>query len=186
MGFALARACAQAGAAVTLISGPVSLPTPAGVARINVQSAQDMHAAALKTAGLADIFIGVAAVADYRPIASATDKIKKSADTLSLTLVRNPDILADIAALPAAPFCVGFAAESRDLDKYAQGKLAAKKLKLVVGNLVQDGMGGDSNQVVLFDAAGRHALPLASKNEVAHSIVAHLAKLLNHSTNQQP
>lgn len=179
MGFALARACAEAGAAVTLISGPVSQPTPAGVARINVQSAAQMHAAVLGAAGFSDIFIAVAAVADYRPVTTAADKIKKTGETLTVEFVRNPDILAEIAALPSPPFCVGFAAESRDLDSYAQGKLVSKKLKLVVGNLVQDGMGGNTNQVVLFDAAGRHPLPLASKEDVARGIVAHLSLLLS-------
>lgn len=178
MGFALARALTQAGADVLLVSGPVSLPTPAGVQRINVQSAGQMRNTVLANLKPTDIFIGVAAVADYRPDQAAEQKIKKSADTLSLELVRNPDILAEVAALPQAPFCVGFAAESQDLDTYATGKLSAKRLKLVVGNLVQDGMGGDTNQVVLFDANGRHPLPLADKQEVARGIVAHLAGLL--------
>jgi phosphopantothenoylcysteine decarboxylase/phosphopantothenate--cysteine ligase len=178
MGYALARACAEAGAAVTLVSGPVSLATPAGVTRIDVQSAAQMRDAVLTKSSACDIFIGVAAVADYRPANTSADKIKKTGETLSIELVRNPDILAEIAALPSPPFCVGFAAESRDLDNYANGKLRSKKLKLVVGNLVQDGMGGDTNQVVLFDAAGRHALPLADKLEVARNIVAHVASLL--------
>lgn len=178
MGFALARACAEAGATVTLVSGPVSQPTPAGVTRINVQSALQMREAVLGAVGEANIFIGVAAVADYRPAATANDKIKKSGETLSLELVRNPDILAEVAALPSAPFCVGFAAESRDLETYAKSKLVAKKLQLVAGNLVQDGMGGDTNQVILFDASGTHPLPLASKENVAHRIVAHIAHLL--------
>ena len=178
MGFALARACAAAGAEVTLVSGPVSLPTPSGVARIDVRSAMEMRQAVLGAAASSDIFIGVAAVADYRPASTAADKLKKSGETLTVEFVRNPDILAEVAALPSAPFCVGFAAESQDLDRYAQGKLAAKKLKLVVGNLVQDGMGGDTNQVVLFDAAGRHPLPLASKEDVARDIVIHFSKLL--------
>ncbi|MDB5816060.1 MAG: dfp [Rhodocyclales bacterium] len=178
MGFALARACAQAGAAVTLISGPVSLPTPSGIARIDVRSALQMREAVLREVGRSDIFIGVAAVADYRPVATATDKIKKTGETLTVEFVRNPDILAEVAALPSPPFCVGFAAESRDLDTYANGKLIAKKLQLVVGNLVQDGMGGDTNTVVLFDAAGRHALPSESKDDVARGIVAHLSTLL--------
>ncbi|MDB5799422.1 MAG: dfp [Rhodocyclales bacterium] len=179
MGFALAQACANAGAAVTLVSGPVSQATPIGVARINVQSAMQMREAVLKEAPRSDIFIGVAAVADYRPATTAVDKIKKSGETLSVEFIRNPDILAEVAALPSAPFCVGFAAESRDLDTYAQGKLVAKKLQLVVGNLVQDGMGGDTNTVVLFDATGRHPLPTSSKEELARDIVAHLSSLLS-------
>jgi phosphopantothenoylcysteine decarboxylase / phosphopantothenate---cysteine ligase len=179
MGFALARACVQAGASVTLVSGPVSLPTPLGVKRVDVQSASQMHDAVFAALPGQEVFIGVAAVADYRPSQAAVDKIKKSADTLRLELLRNPDILAAVAALPEAPLCVGFAAESRDLDTYALGKLQAKKLQLVVGNLVQDSIGRDSNAVVLYDAAGRHPLPPASKDDVAQRIVSHLAGLLN-------
>lgn len=178
MGFALARALTQAGADVLLVSGPVSLPTPAGVQRIDVQSAAQMRHAVIANISQADIFIGVAAVADYRPVHTAEQKIKKQADSLSLELVRNPDILAEVATLPRPPFCVGFAAESQDLDTYARGKLVAKHLKLVVGNLVQDGMGGDTNQVVLYDAAGRHPLAQADKQTVARGIVAHLAQLI--------
>ena len=97
---------------------------------------------------------------------------------MSITLTPNPDILADVAGLPNPPFCVGFAAESRNLDEYAEGKRKAKKLPLIVGNLVQDGLGSDDNQVVLFDDAGRHPLPRAPKPSVARAIVAHLAALL--------
>lgn len=178
MGYALARALAMAGARVQLVSGPVALATPLGVERIDVQTASQMHLAVMQRVAAADIFIGVAAVADFRPETTAADKIKKSDGKLQLELVRNPDILAEVASLPAAPFCVGFAAESRDLDTYATGKLVAKRLKLVVGNLVQDGMGGDTNQVILYDARGNHPLPRASKQEVAARIVAHLAAML--------
>ena len=180
MGFALARACAEAGAAVTLVAGPTNLPTPHGVTRIDVQSALEMRMAVLKAVRVADIFIAVAAVADYRPVQAAEHKIKKGATgaTLTIELVANPDILAEVAALPAAPFCVGFAAESQNLAAYAEGKRLTKKLPLVVGNLVQDGLGGDSNSVVLFDASGQRALTPASKKEVARGIVAHIASLL--------
>lgn len=178
MGYALARACAQAGAHVTLVSGPVALPTPVGVRRIDVVSASQMRNAVLANTPEADVFIGVAAVADYRPQEVSGDKIKKTGETMSLSLTRNPDILAEVAALPHPPFCVGFAAESRDLDTYAIGKLTAKKLQLVVGNLVQDGMGGDTNRVVLYDARGRHPLEPANKDEVARGIVRHLAAML--------
>lgn len=178
MGYALARALAQAGAKVLLVSGPVALAAQAGVERISVQTAREMHQAVMLRVAQADIFIGVAAVADYRVANAAADKIKKTGDTLTLELTRNPDILAEVASLPAAPFCVGFAAESQNLDAYASGKLTAKRLKLVVGNLVQDGMGGDTNQVVLYDAAGAHPLLRASKTEVATGIVAHLARML--------
>jgi phosphopantothenoylcysteine decarboxylase/phosphopantothenate--cysteine ligase len=176
MGFALARACAEAGAAVTLVAGPVSQPTPAGVRRIDVQSALQMRDAVL--AGLpADIFIAVAAVADYRPAAPAEHKIKKGAAMLTLELAANPDILAEVAGRPDAPFCVGFAAESRNLAEYAEGKRRAKQLPLVVGNLVQDGLGGDSNTVTLFDAAGVHPLPPGDKLTIARAIVRHIAEM---------
>ena len=178
MGFALARACAEAGAAVTLVAGPVSLDTPRGVKRIDVTSADEMRAAVLQVVPGSDIFIAVAAVADYRPKQAAAHKIKKGAAAMTIELVQNPDILAEVAARPQAPFCVGFAAESQDLASYAEGKRLAKKLPLVVGNLVQDGLGGDWNTVVLFDAVGSHPLPPAEKNEVARGIVAHLAGLL--------
>ena len=178
MGYALARALTHAGAKVQLVSGAVALETPQGVTRINVSTAREMHLAVMQRVAASDIFIAVAAVADYRPVEVAADKIKKTGELPLIRLERNPDILAEVASLPAAPFCVGFAAESRDLDTYARNKLEAKRLKLVVGNLVQDGMGGDTNQVVLFDAAGSHPLPLASKTEVAASIVAHLARML--------
>ena len=178
MAYGLARACAQAGAEVTLVSGPVALSTPAGCARVNVKSALEMREAVFAALPGADVFIGVAAVADYRPAASAEHKIKKSGEQMSITLTPNPDILADVAGLASPPFCVGFAAESRNLDEYAEGKRKAKKLPLIVGNLVQDGLGGDDNEVVLFDAAGRHPLPRAPKPEVARAIVAHLAGLL--------
>jgi phosphopantothenoylcysteine decarboxylase/phosphopantothenate--cysteine ligase len=207
MGFALAQACAEAGADVVLVAGPVALPTPTGVARIDVTSALDMREA-VKSAlgepgnsrstaprpgsrlavqsqpwrGRPDIFIAVAAVADYRPARAAEHKIKKGEPTLALELVANPDILAEVAALPDAPFCVGFAAESRNLDQYAEAKRRAKKLPLVVGNLVQDGLGGDTNAVILFDDGGRHPLPPADKLTVAREIVAHIAGMLSPCT----
>jgi phosphopantothenoylcysteine decarboxylase/phosphopantothenate--cysteine ligase len=124
------------------------------------------------------VFIAVAAVADYRPARAAEHKIKKGEKTLTLELVANPDILAEVAARPDAPFCVGFAAESQKLAEYAEGKRRAKKLPLVVGNLVQDGLGGDTNQVTLFDEAGAHPLPAGSKLAVARGIVSHIARLM--------
>jgi phosphopantothenoylcysteine decarboxylase/phosphopantothenate--cysteine ligase len=178
MGFALARACAEVGAGVTAICGPVSLPTPSGVARIDVQTALQMRTAVLAELP-ADIFIAVAAVADFRPAALAEHKIKKGAQTLVLDLVANPDILAEVAGRPDAPFCVGFAAESRDLAAYAEGKRQAKKLPLVIGNLVQDGLGNDTNAVTLFDATGAHPVPCANKLIVARAIVRHIAEMLH-------
>jgi phosphopantothenoylcysteine decarboxylase/phosphopantothenate--cysteine ligase len=184
MGFSLARACVEAGAEVTLIAGPVSLATPRGVRRVNVSSAMQMREAVLKALPGQDVFIAVAAVADYRPRQSAEHKIKKGTTSLTLELEANPDILAEVAALPDAPFCVGFAAESRDLATYADGKRVAKKLALVVGNMVQDGLGGDTNAVTLFDAAGAHVLPPADKLAVARGIVAHTAALMERQHGQ--
>lgn len=178
MGYALARACAQAGAEVVLVSGPVALETPAGVGRVGVRSALEMRDAVNAALPGADVFIGVAAVADYRPAQAAEHKIKKSGAGMELRLTPNPDILAEVAARPDAPFCVGFAAESRDLDAYAEGKRRAKRLPMLVGNLVQDGLGADDNQIVLYDDAGRHPLARAPKSELARHIVHHLAGLL--------
>lgn len=178
MGFALARAARDAGASVTLVSGPVALPTPAGVVRVDVLSAGEMREAVLRHVRETDIFIGVAAVADYRPEQTVAQKIKKAAQPLTLTLQPNLDILAEIAALPQPPFCVGFAAESENLDEYAQGKRRTKKLPLVVGNLLRHGLGGDDNTVVMFDDRGRHPLGPAPKIEIARGIVAHIDQML--------
>jgi len=179
MGYALARACVQAGAEVVLVSGEVALPLPLGVRRVRAASAQAMRDAVFDALPGADVFIGVAAVADYRPASYAAHKIKKSDEDMSIALVPNPDILAEVAARPDAPFCVGFAAESRNLDDYAETKRRRKKLPLLVGNLVSDGMGGDDNAVVLFDDEGRHPLPRAAKAVVARGIVNHLAAMLS-------
>ena len=177
MGFALARACADAGAETVVVAGPTSLATPRGVRRIDVVSALQMRDAVLRELPGRDIFIAVAAVADYRPRHAEEHKIKKGKG-LTLELDPNPDILAEVAARPDAPFCIGFAAESRDLAKYAEEKRRAKRLPLVVGNLVQDGLGGDENTVTLFDERGSHALPRADKAEIARGIVAHVARML--------
>ncbi len=181
MGFALAQACVEAGAEVTLVAGPVALPTPGGVVRIDVSSALEMRDAVKSALAGRQIFIAVAAVADYRPAQAAEHKIKKGAAAMTLELVANPDILAEVAALPDAPFCVGFAAESRNLDGFAEAKRRAKKLPLVVGNLVQDGLGGETNAVTLFDEAGRHVLPPGDKLAVARDIVKHIAGMISHA-----
>lgn len=181
MGFSLARACLEAGAQVTLVTGPVGLATPRHAKRIDVRSAAEMHAAVLDSVAGCDIFIAVAAVADYRPARTETYKIKKNNAAMAIELIPTTDILAEVAALPDAPFCVGFAAESQNLAAYAEAKRQSKKLPLVVGNLVQDGLGGDSNTVVLFDAQGSHALPPGAKLEVARAIAAHIALLLERS-----
>jgi phosphopantothenoylcysteine decarboxylase/phosphopantothenate--cysteine ligase len=184
MGFALARACVEAGADVTLVAGPVALATPRGARRVDVQSALQMRDAVMDALPGQDVFIGVAAVADYRPRQTAEHKIKKGAASVTLELEANPDILAEVAARPDAPMCVGFAAESRDLADYAEGKRIAKKLALVVGNLVQDGLGGDSNTVTLFDETGSYGLPPADKSEVARGIVEHIVRLMEGTNGQ--
>ena len=179
MGYAIAGAAARAGAEVTLVSGPVALPTPTGVVRVDVESARDMHAAVMARAGAADIFVGVAAVADYRVAAVAEHKLKKGIDGPPvIELVENPDILAGVAALAGGPFCVGFAAESRNLEQYAEQKRRRKNIPLIVGNLVQEGFGGEDNRIVLFDEQGAHPLPPASKPALARQLIEHLATLL--------
>ena len=178
MGYALATAAQRAGAEVTLVSGPVAFAKPAGVDRINVRSALEMHAAVMAQAGEADIFIGVAAVADYRVANVAEHKLKKDEGGVpAIELVENPDILAAVAALPDAPFCVGFAAESRNLEAYAQAKRRKKNIPLIVGNLIQDGFGGDDNRLVLFDDRGTHPLTPGAKTVLARQLVEHIAQL---------
>ena len=179
MGFAIARAARDAGAEVTLICGPVALPTPSNITRINVVSALEMHAKVMERINAQDVFIGVAAVADYRPAAPAIHKIKKEDGAPPpIKLVRNPDILAEVAALPAAPLCVGFAAESHKLAEYAERKRRDKKIPLIVGNLIQEGFGGEHNVVTLFDETGETALPPGSKIELARALVGRIATLL--------
>ena len=180
MGFALARAARESGAEVTLVCGPVSQTTPRGVTRINVTGALEMHAEVMRRAAGQTVFIGVAAVADYRPANPSVEKIKKDGSAApQIELVQNPDILAEVAALPEPPFCVGFAAESQNLTAYAQKKRIAKKIPLIVGNLIQDGFGGDDNKLALFDDTGETRLPPATKIELARALIAHIAKLLD-------
>jgi phosphopantothenoylcysteine decarboxylase/phosphopantothenate--cysteine ligase len=178
MGYAVARAAREAGAEVTLISGPVSLPTPAGVARIDVRTAREMFDAVKKDAKSADVFISVAAVADYRVKNPASQKIKKANGHLSLELEENPDILAWVAALPKPPFCVGFAAESENLAQNAKAKLAKKKLPLIVGNLAQEALGRDDSAITLYDASGEHPLGRGPKIELARKLLEHVAGML--------
>ena len=178
MGYAVARAAHEAGAEVTLISGPVSLPTPAGVARVDVRTAREMFDAVKKDAKSADVFISVAAVADYRVKNPSAQKIKKANGHLSLELEENPDILAWVAAQPRAPFCVGFAAESENLAQNAKAKLAKKKLPLIVGNLAQEALGRDESAITLYDAEGEHPLGRGPKLELARKLVAHVASRL--------
>lgn len=179
MGYAIARAAREAGADVTLVSGPVALPCPYGVTRIDVTSALQMRDAVLAQTAGSDVFVAVAAVADYRPAAPAEQKIKKDGGAPpAIELTLNPDILAEVAALPHPPLCVGFAAESQKLDEYAEKKRRAKKIPLIIGNLIQNGFGGDDNTLVLFDDDGRHPLPPAPKIDLARRLVAHIATLL--------
>jgi len=178
MGYAVARAAREAGAEVTLISGPVSLPTPAGVARVDVRTAQEMFEAVKKDATGADVFISVAAVADYRVKNPSAQKIKKGNGTPRLELEENPDILAWVASLPKPPFCVGFAAESEKLAENARAKLARKKLPLIAANIAQDTMGSDENEITLYDARGEHPLGRGPKLELARKLVEHVAGLL--------
>lgn len=179
MGYAVARAARQAGAKVTLVSGPVGFCSPQGVHRISVRSALEMHAAVMARAAESDIFIGVAAVADYRVANAAEHKFKKDTGGIpQIELVDNPDILAEVAALKDGPFCVGFAAESRNLEEYAQTKRRKKNIPLIAGNLIQDGFGGDDNRLVLFDETGSYPLAPAQKSVLARQLIEHIATLI--------
>ncbi|HHT7856223.1 bifunctional phosphopantothenoylcysteine decarboxylase/phosphopantothenate--cysteine ligase CoaBC [Pasteurella multocida] len=174
MGFAIAEAFSERGATVTLISGPVNLATPEKVQRINVISAQDMHQQALKSAVENQIFIGCAAVADYRVAEIATQKIKKAGDEINLTLVKNPDIIADVGHLAVQrPFTVGFAAETQHVEQYAQDKLQRKKLDMICANDVSAGQvfGQDQNSLHLFWHNGSTKLALESKKTLAKQLV---------------
>lgn len=181
MGFAIAAAARDAGAQVTLVAGPVNLSTPAGIERVDVRSAQQMHAAVLARAAGADVFISTAAVGDFRPEAVACQKLKKADrdSGLTLNLVQNPDILAEVAALPRRPFVVGFAAETHDVEAYARAKLERKKLDLIAANQVGNGCGfeRDDNALLLLWPGGRQELATASKLTLARDLVAHIAQL---------
>lgn len=178
MGFAIARACVEAGARVTLIAGPVSLPTPERVDRVNVTSALEMLAAAQTAAAAADIFIATAAVADYRPRDVAGQKIKKSSDAITLELVKNPDIVATIAAQPTRPFMVGFAAETEKVVEHAREKLLRKQLDMIACNDVARGDIGfqsDDNALTVIWKEGDVVLEKASKASIARQLVAIIA-----------
>ncbi|MEO6320995.1 MAG: bifunctional phosphopantothenoylcysteine decarboxylase/phosphopantothenate--cysteine ligase CoaBC [Polaromonas sp.] len=181
MGFAIARAAREAGAEVTLVAGPVSLATPRGVTRIDVKSASNMLEAVTVRAHEATVFIATAAVADWRPAATSSQKIKKdgSGQTPQLEFTENTDILATVAQSPAARtgqlFCVGFAAESHDLLENAQAKRLRKKVPLLVGNIGPDTFGQDHNALLLIDGQGSTALPRASKLSLARRLVREIA-----------
>jgi phosphopantothenoylcysteine decarboxylase / phosphopantothenate---cysteine ligase len=177
MGFAVARAAREAGAEVTLVSGPSALMAPSDIERVDVVSAEDMLAAVKRHVDKADVFVSVAAVADYRPVHVAEQKIKKAARNMTLELAPTTDILAYVAGLPKPPFCVGFAAESEKLAEYAEAKRKRKNVPLLAANLAQNAIGADENEITLLDDSGAHPLPRASKEEVARQLVAHIAKL---------
>jgi phosphopantothenoylcysteine decarboxylase/phosphopantothenate--cysteine ligase len=180
MGFAMARAAHEAGAQVTLVAGPVHLPTLRGVHRVDVQTAQQMFDAVLRVATQHQVFIATAAVADWRPANLSEQKIKKNGSKVAPTfaLTENPDILAAVAALPDRPYCVGFAAESHDLLKHAREKLQRKNVPLIVGNLGPATFGRDDNALLLVDAQGHRDLPQADKLTLARQLVADIASRL--------
>ncbi|MCE9680320.1 bifunctional phosphopantothenoylcysteine decarboxylase/phosphopantothenate--cysteine ligase CoaBC [Shewanella sp. AS1] len=179
MGFALAKAAAEMGAKVTLVSGPVNLDTPANVKRIDVKSTQEMLDAVLAEVNHQQIFIGCAAVCDYRIAQVADEKIKKSADEMALALVRNPDILATVASHTPRPFTVGFAAETQDVEHYAKDKLKRKKLDMIAANDVSNpelGFNSDSNALKVFWAHGQQDLPACDKHSLAQQLLTLIAK----------
>jgi phosphopantothenoylcysteine decarboxylase/phosphopantothenate--cysteine ligase len=186
MGFAMARAAAEAGAEVTLVAGPVHLPTPRGVRRVNVTTAQQMFDAVLPQAPAHDVFVATAAVADWRPANQSAQKIKKECDKKAaptFELTENPDILAAVAGLPQPPYCVGFAAESENLLAHARSKLVRKKLPMIVGNLGPATFGKDDNALLVIDAQQHYPLPAdgssADKLALARQLMTDLAQRLS-------
>lgn len=180
MGYAVAQAAREAGAEVVLVSGPVALPTPPGVTRVDVETAREMYDAVHAAVRGADAYIGAAAVADYQPARVSAGKIKKDAPTMTLELVKAPDILASVAALEPRPFVVGFAAETERVEEHARAKLARKRLDLIAANRVGDGLAFDRDDnalVVLWDG-GREELATAGKLELARRLVAMVAARL--------
>jgi len=181
MGFALARASREAGAKVTLVAGPSSLATPRGVRRIDVLTAREMYDAVMGYANRAEVFVGVAAVADWRVVNASEQKIKKGAGATapSLRFEANPDILASVAAMPGGPLTVGFAAESENVIAHAQAKRAAKGVAMIVANRAQDALASDEAEIHLIDADGVRTLPRAPKLVQAREIVAAIARRLS-------
>ncbi|AIY66230.1 phosphopantothenoylcysteine decarboxylase [Pseudoalteromonas piratica] len=182
MGFSLACAAKALGAKVNLISGPVNLTTPSEVNRFDVESAQQMHDAAMELAVNSDVFIGCAAVADYKATTTANNKIKKQGDTMTIELSKNPDIIASVAALEEnRPFTVGFAAETNDVANYAKGKLKNKNLDMICANDVSDssiGFNSENNAMTLFWPEGERHLSLQSKQQISHLILKEIASKL--------
>jgi phosphopantothenoylcysteine decarboxylase/phosphopantothenate--cysteine ligase len=178
MGYAIARAAREAGADVTLVSGPTALSRPYGVRRINVHTAQQMHDVVMSHASTQDIFIAVAAVADWRVANSSEHKLKKDVEgkVPDLQFEENPDILASVAALENPPYCVGFAAESEQLLRYGEEKRRKKGVPLLVGNIGPQTFGQDQNELVLFDDQGHTHLPRADKQQLARQLIAEIAR----------
>ena len=180
-GYAIARAARLAGADVTLVSGPVTLPAPRGVTRLTVESAREMHEAVLSHAAGTDVFIAVAAVADWGVANPAGDKIKKSTGAPQISFVRNPDILASVCALPERPaVCVGFAAETRDILGYARDKLLSKGADMIVANAAARAIQADDNEVTFVTREGAETFGPAAKNLVAKEIIERVARLAAH------
>jgi phosphopantothenoylcysteine decarboxylase/phosphopantothenate--cysteine ligase len=182
MGYAIAEAAAALGADVTLVSGPTALTPPANAHFVYATSAAEMFNAVKAHVADTDYFFSVAAVADYTPVATASRKLKKSSEPMELKLKPTEDILAHVAALPDAPFCVGFAAESENLADYAQAKRVKKKIPMIVANLVQHTIGKEENEVTIYDDAGAHSLARAPKSKIAHGILAHAMRLAEGAT----
>ena len=188
MGYAIAAAARDAGARVTLISGPVVIPAPERVHCLRVESARDMLDSALAQLGQCDIFIAAAAVADYRPMTAANQKIKKSVDSMELTLVKNPDVVATVAAHEQRPFTVGFAAETQDVDIYARDKLVRKNLDMIVANDVSMsdiGFNSDQNAVTVFWAENQQSFAQMSKQALARELVELIAHQYQQTQEQQ-
>jgi phosphopantothenoylcysteine decarboxylase/phosphopantothenate--cysteine ligase len=174
MGYAIAQAAKNAGATITLISGPVNLNPPEQITTIRVDSAKEMHQHSINLASKADVFIACAAVADYRVDNISAHKIKKSAENMQINLIKNPDIVADIAALADKPFTVGFAAETQDIEKYARTKLQLKNLDLIAANNVaikNQGFNSDDNALSVYSATEVFELPLTNKRQLAIQLV---------------
>ena len=181
-GYALAQAAWEAGADVTLISGPTALPCPHGVSRINVETAQQMLDAVMENIHGQDIFIAVAAVADWRIKNISTEKIKKDGQaTPNLQFEANPDILATVASQNSGPWCVGFAAETENLSEYAHAKRLRKGIPMLIGNLAQHVMDAEDTTVSIFDDRGEHMLPLSTKQDIARQLVAAIAERFTQS-----
>jgi phosphopantothenoylcysteine decarboxylase/phosphopantothenate--cysteine ligase len=178
MGYAIAQGAFEMGADVTLVSGASTLKPPLGVKLISATSADLMYLSVMQNIAAQDIFISVAAVADYSPVETSSQKIKKSKSSLTIELKPNKDILAEVASLPNPPFCVGFAAETENLLEYAEAKRKSKKLPLIVANLMRDSMGQDENSVTLLDDKGTHTLPSLPKQSVAELLLQHIAGMI--------